>query len=126
MKANSEFHIKDLGEQVEMTTVLFTGLIEGIRHLEREGYEILTDQCMVRGTLYIIPARKPNDESEIVKMCNEMSESIEEVTTQERTLDSLTKKDELLEYASDMGYEIPGDLKLPSQIKKYIKEHYEE
>src|SRR6056297_2792503 len=126
MKANSEFHIKDLGEQVEMTTVLFTGLIEGIRYLEREGYEILTDQCMVRGTLYIIPARKPNEKSEIVKMCNEMSESIEEVTTQERTLDSLTKKDELLEYAADMGYEIPGDLKLPSQIKKYIKEHYEE
>ena len=132
MKANSEFHIKDLGEQVEMTTVLFTGLIEGIRHLERDGYEILTDSCIIRGSMYIVPAMKPAYQSGIIEMCNDMTESISELPVQERNFDDLTKKDELLEYASDMEYKIPGDLKLPSQIKKYIKEleevkeHYEE
>src|SRR6056297_735652 len=122
MKANSEFHIKDLGEQVEMTTVLFTGLIEGIRHLERDGYEILTDSCIIRGSMYIVPAMKPAYQSGSIKKFEEMTDVVDKMNTQERNFDDLTKKDELLEYASDMEYEIPGDLKLPSQIKKYIKE----
>ena len=113
-KANSEFNIKDLGDHVEMTTVLFTGLIEGISYLAKEGYDIIIDSCVVRGTMYIIPAYKPKKESEIGE---NVQESFEEVS-----LDDLTKKDELLEYAKENGYEIPEDLKLPSQIKKYLKE----
>lgn len=111
-KANSEFHIKDLGDRVEMTTVLFTGLIEGISYLAKEGYDIMIDSCVVRGTMYIVSAYKPKKEEEIIE---EIQES----------LDDLTKKDELLEYANNNNIVIPDDLKLPSQIKKYLKEVWE-
>lgn len=45
------------------------------------------------------------------------------VPTKEVSLNDLTKKDELLEYASDHNIEVPEEMKLPSQIKKFIKEN---
>ena len=38
---------------------------------------------------------------------------------------NLSKKEELLEFASENGIEIPEDIKIPSAIKKYINEQME-
>ena len=38
---------------------------------------------------------------------------------------NLSKKEELLEFASKNGIEIPEDIKIPSAIKKYINEQME-
>ena len=115
-KANSDFFIKDLGDRVELTTTLFLGLINGIQYLAKEGYDIIEDSCTVKGLMYIIPAYKPKER----KMYEDTQKDSEVV--KERCLDDLTKKDELLEYASDTNIVIPDEMKLPSQIKKYIKQ----
>lgn len=41
----------------------------------------------------------------------------------ENPLDKLTKKKELLEYAKGLEIEVPEDMKVPAQIKKFIKEN---
>jgi len=48
-----------------------------------------------------------------------------ETTPEELTskLQSLTKKDELLAFASDNGVEVPKEFNKPSQIKKFLKEN---
>ena len=48
-----------------------------------------------------------------------------ETTPEELTskLQSLTKKDELLAFASDNGVEVPEEFTKPSQIKKFLKEN---
>lgn len=92
-----------------MTTVVPHGLIRGIQYLTKNNYDIIEDTYMVKGLLHTIHAYKPKKEEEIVE------------ETQE-SLDDLTKKDELLGYTNDNNIVIPEELKLPSQIKKYLKE----
>ena len=52
-----------------------------------------------------------------------LKKSLYELKIKSQDLEELTKKDELLEYASVYGIIIPEDVKIPLAIKKYIKEN---
>lgn len=47
---------------------------------------------------------------------------VEAPEAKEDNLDSLTKKKELLKYAKEAGIEVPQEMNVPSQIKKFIKD----
>jgi len=40
-----------------------------------------------------------------------------------KTLETLSKKEELLDFASYIRVEVPSDIVIPSAIKKYLKKH---
>lgn len=70
------------------------------------------------------PSEEPVEESsEEDQEDEEKPEEDESSEDKEDELDSLTKKKELLAYAKKVEIEIPDNVTIPSQIKKYIKDN---
>lgn len=63
------------------------------------------------------------DNTDLKAEVESLKKDLYELKIKSQDLEEITKKDDLLEYASVYGITIPEDVKIPLAIKKYIKEN---